>query len=292
MKKFALLVCLLIGLPAARADEVWVPPKGSVHAALSFTGSTWDEFLEYGSSSVALPGEITQYELAIYAEYAPIENLSFDILLPFVQTQRKFVYLSTDDSGNILSVNTGPNGEVRDVNTNRGLGDVVLGSKYIFWTNGVSLGGRFHLKIPGTYDAGYVPNAPGDGQADIGFSFLAGANIPEIRMYVRGSFGYVVRFGAPGNQIELLAEPGFYITRSLVARFTYQHIQEFGGDDIQYYNADNFYPGMKENSDRIGFGLSYRANDTIGFFGLYQQTVAGRNTANTKSITFGTDFSF
>ncbi|MFH1018946.1 MAG: transporter [Pseudomonadota bacterium] len=291
MKKFALLVCLVFGLPAARADEVWVPPKGSVHAAISFTGSLWDQYLEYGSSSVALPGEITQYEVAIYGEYAPIENLSFDLLLPFVQVQRKFSYLQTDEFGNILDVGTGPDGEIRDVNTNRGVGDVVLGSKYIFWSKGISLGGRVHLKIPGTYDTGYVPNAPGDGQADLGFSFLAGSNIPQIRMYFRGSFGYVARFGEPGNQIELMLEPGVYITRSLVARFTYQHVHEFGGTDIVPYQ-ENFYPSVKENSDRIGFGLSYRASDTIGFFALYQQTVAGRNTANTKALTFGTDFSF
>ena len=293
MRKFALGVCLLLGLSSARADDVWVPPKGSFHVAISLTGAVWDEFLEYGSSAVPLPGEITQYEIALYGEYSPIENLSFDLLFPLVQVQRKFVYLSTDDVGNILGVNTGPQGEVRDVNTNRGIGDVVLGSKYMFWTKGISLGGRFHVKIPGSYDAGYdIPNAPGDGQTDIGFTLLTGANIPQARMYFRGSFGYVVRFGAPGNQIELMVEPGVYITRSLVGRFSYQHIQEFGGADISYYNQQNFYPEVKENSDRIGFGLSYRANDTVGFFALYSQTVAGRNTANTKAITFGTDLSF
>jgi hypothetical protein len=293
VKKFALLVCLFLGLSSARADDLWVPPKGSFHAAVSLTGAVWDQFLQPGSEAVPLPGEITQYEIALFGEYAPIENLSFDILFPIVQVQRKFVYLATDGMGNIIGVDTGPAGEVRDVNTNRGIGDVVLGTKYMFWTKGVSLGGRFHLKIPGTYETGYnIPNAPGDGQADIGLTLLAGTNLPQIRMYLRGSLGYVVRFGEPANQLEVMVEPGVYITRSLTGRFMYQHIQEFGGTDISYYDLDNFYPGNMENSDRIGFGLAYRASDTVGFFGLYSQTVYGRNTSNTKAITFGVDLSF
>jgi len=277
----------------AKADNVWVPPKGTFHLATSITVAQWDQFLQTGSQPVELPGDITQFEFSMFGEYTPIEDLSIDLQIPITATQKKFVYLKTDPvTGEIIGVQLGDNGEIRDVSTNYGLGDVVLGTKYIFWEKYVSLGARAHIKIPGTYATGDVPNAPGDGQFDFGLAFLAGANLPQIRSYFRGSLGYVFRAGAPANQIELMLEPGFNITQRLSARLIYQLTYQFGGTDINYYGFSNDYPTNKEDSHRISAGLGYNISDTVGIFSLYSQTVAGRNTANTKAVTLGMDFSF
>jgi hypothetical protein len=296
VKRFALSACLALlagGLfSSASADPVWVPPKGTFHVAFSYTQALWDQYLQGNGTSINLPGEVDQYEFTTYAEYVPIENLSFDILLPVVFCQRKFVFLETDYNGEIIGVQLGPNEEVRDTSVNKGIGDVILGGKYIFWDKGVSLGVHPYLKLPGSYQTGEIANAPGDGQTDIGLSFLAGAYIPSIRTYLRGSFGFVFRTGAPANQIEMMIEPGVNITDQFNVRFMYQLTNQFTGTDFEYYNTQNFYPENREDSHRIGFGLTYRANDMIGIFGLYQQTVYGLNTANTKAFTIGLDFSF
>ena len=289
----ATLVVCLFGRPnRALGDPVWIPPKGTIHTAIAYTQGQWDQFLQDGNQSVDLPGKITQYEFTILGEYVLLENLSFDILLPIVIVQREFVFVETNVLGDILGVQTGPKGEVRDVDTNTGLGDIVLGSKYVFWKKYVSLGVRPWIKFPGTYSYGEIPNAPGDGQTDLGLAFLVGSYFPRPRIYVRGSLGLVHRFGDPASQMEFLIEPGINITKYISARVLYQHIEQFGGDDILVYGIPNYYPGNDEDSDRIGAGLTYRATDNIGIFGLYQQTVAGDNTSNTKAFTFGIDLMF
>ena len=285
-------MCLVLGATSALADPVWVPPKGTIHGGVSYTHGNWDQFLELGSDSVNLPGEITQHEFTLYGEYVPLENVSFDIVFPIVSVQRKFVYLTTDLNGNIIGITTGGSGELRDVDENTGIGDVYLGGKYIFWEKGLSLGVRPYLKFPGTYHYGNIPNAPGDGQTDMGLGLLAGSYFQRIRTYVRGSFTLVQRFGDPHNQMEFMIEPGVNITKIWGARFTFQHIEQFGGQDLAYYNFQNYYPAIEEDSGRIGVGMSLRASDQITVYGLYQQTIYGRNTANTQAFTIGLDFSF
>ncbi|MFH1262542.1 MAG: transporter [Pseudomonadota bacterium] len=296
MRKLALLACLALAaggpVSTASADPVWVPPQGTFHASFAYTQAIWDQYLQGDGTSVALPGEVDQYEFTTYAEYVPIENLSFDITFPIVFTQRKFVFLETDLNGQIIGASLGPDGEVRDVDTNKGLGDVTLGAKYIFWDRGASIGVRPYVKLPGTYATGELANAPGDGQTDLGLSLLAGTYIPSIRTYFRGSLSFVLRTGAPANQIDLMIEPGVNLTDKLNARFMYQFTAQNGGTDFDYYSTANYYPGNKENTHRIGGGLTYRATDLLGIFGLYQQSVAGRNTANVKAFTIGLDFSF
>lgn len=291
-----LSVCLVLlawgGFSSVRADPVWIQPKGTFHTALSYTQAVWDQYLQADGSSVNLPGEVMQYEFTAYAEYVPLDNLSFDLLAPLIFSQRKFVFLVTDPLGQIIDVQLGPGGEVRDVDTNGGIGDIVLGGKWVFWDKGISLGVRPYVKFPGTYTSGEVPNAPGDGQTDLGLSFLVGSYFTSIRTYLRGSLALVYRTGDPENQMEIMLEPGVNITDHLNARFIYQWINQFGGTDFDYYSVMNFYPGNEEDAHRIGGGLTYRATDTFGIFGLYQQTVAGRNTANTKAFTIGVDFSF
>jgi hypothetical protein len=294
VKKFFAYACLIFGLffRSAVADTVWVPPKGLFHATFSLTGSQWDQFMQNGTSPVELPGDITQYEIAANLEYTFLTNFSVDLLFPIVISQKKFVYLQTDEFGQILDVGIGPDGQVRDVSTNAGLGDVTLGSKYIFLEKPLSLGARAWLKIPGTYSYGEVVNAPGDGQLDVGLALLAGAAIPQARMYVRSSLGLVLRAGEPSNQIEFMFEPGVNVTDSVALRLIYQHIEQLGGEDILVYNQLNFYPAVEEDSDRLNFGVSYRANETVSFFANYAQTIAGNNTANMKGVTFGMDFTF
>ncbi len=291
MRVILVISCLFLWVLPAKADHLWVPPKGTLRTAFSLTGAQWDQFLKSGGTSVALPGEITQYELALYAEYTPVEHFSMDILLPFVISQRSFVFVQTDVDGNILGVEAW-NGEVRDVDTNSGLGDVFLGANYILFNEGFSLGLRGFTKFPGSYAVGEIANSPGDGQSDFGLVLLTGARIPSIRSYIRGSFSYVLRLGEPANQFEIMIEPGINITNEFSARFLYQHVEQLGGDSIQFYNLPNFYPAVEEDADRIGIGLSYKASDLLGFFVLYQQTVYGKNTANTKAITLGVDFTF
>ncbi len=276
----------------AKADPVWIPPQGTVHAALSFTQALWDQYLQDFGESVALPGKVSQYEITAHIDWTIWNNLSLDLIFPIVISQKNFSFLQTDFSGEILGVALGPDGQVRDVATNVGLGDMTLGGKYIFWDEGVSLGLRSFVKIPGSYDVGDLPNAPGDGQTDFGILGLVGSYFPEIRTYLRGSFGFVGRTGYPANQLELTVEPGVKITESFAARFFYRYINQLGGTDFVYYADANFYPENEEDSHRIGFGLSYMTDAKIGFFGLYQQTVAGRNTANTLAFTAGIDFLF
>jgi hypothetical protein len=296
VRKLALFVCVGIGLAGwfspAFADPVWIPPKGTFHTAVSYTQAVWDQYLQMDGTSVNLPGEVVQYEFTAYAEYVPIDNLSFDLLVPLVFSQRKFAFLDTDPLGEIIGVNLGPGGEVRDVDTNGGLGDIVLGGKWIFWDKGASLGFRPYVKVPGTYTSGELANAPGDGQTDLGLAFLVGSYFSEIRTYLRGSVGLVYRTGDPANQMEVMVEPGVNITDALNLRFIYQWTEQFGGTDFEYYSVANYYPENEEDSHRIGGGLSYRATDHFGIFGLYQQTVAGRNTANVKAFTVGLNFSF
>lgn len=281
---------LIVGISTVRADPIWVPPKGTFHTALSYTHAQWDQYLQMDGASVNLPGEVIQYEFTAFAEYVPIENLSFDITFPLIFSQKKFVHLLTDFSGQILDVTLGPGGEVRDINTNVGIGDVTLGIKYIFWDQGASIGVRPYVKVPGTYQVGELANAPGDGQTDLGLSLLAGVHIPSIYSYLRGSLSLVYRSSEPANQLEFMIEPGVNFTPKLSLRVLYQYIEQLGGDEFTFFNTLNFYPANEEDVHRIGAGLTYRASDLIGFFGLYQQTIAGRNTANTKAITFGVDF--
>src|SRR5262249_17816339 len=129
-------------------------------------------------------------------------------------------------------------------------------------------------------------------QFDFGLTLLAGANLPQIRSYFRGSLSYVVRAGAPENQIELMLEPGYNITRNLSARLVYQMIHQFGGTDIQFYGLRNNYPSNQEDSHGIVWGLRYGLRDERGIFAFYSKPIAGRNTANTKAVTLGLDYSF
>ncbi len=292
MKVFGAVLCLFLWGGFALADPVWVPPKGTFHLDTSITMASWDQYLEYGTSAIDLPGEIVQYEITSYVEYVPVENFSLDLTFPIVISERKFVYVQADSSGQIVGVGLGPGGEIRDINTNAGLGDVTLGAKYIFWEKGVSLGVRPYLKLPGTYESGDVINAPGDGQVDMGLGLLAGTYFMPIRTYLRGTLNLVERFGPPTNQLELMIEPGVNFTDAIGARFFYQHIEQFGGEQISSIYLATDYTALEEDSDRIGFGLSYRPNARFGVFGTVQLTLAGRNTPNTKAFTLGADFAF
>ncbi len=292
MKKIFLFSILLNPSFGAYADPVWIPPKDTFHTAFSFTEAQWDQYLQIGTSSVNLPGEVTQYEFTTLVEYVPLNNLSFDLTFPIVISQKKFVFVTTDLSGQIIDVNLGPGGEVRDVNTNTGVGDVTFGAKYVFWDKVISLGLRPHLKLPGSYDVGEVPNAPGDGQTDLGMSLLVGGYFLPIQSYLRGSLSLHYRTGEPQNQLELMIEPGVNLLKNLTVRFIYHFIDQFGGDDFTFYNIANFFPANEEDTHRIGVGLSFRANDMVGIFGLFQQTLSGRNTANTRAFTFGVDLNF
>ena len=309
MRKLAAIACLLCVLPVSGQADVWVPPKGTWYTALSLTESRWDQFLMEGTASVNLPGEVTQYEFTLYAEHVPLDRLSIDLKFPVVISEKKFVYLDTDVFGNIAGVTTGPNGEIRDVNSNKGLGDVTLGAKYTFFDAGyISLGARAQVKFPGTYRATetvFVPtysgtaqirrgvvNSPGQGQTDFGVGFLAGSYLPQIRSYLRASAMFVARLGEPANQFEIMVEPGVHILRDLTARFVFTHINQLGGDDILFYDPNTIYAGNEEDANRIGLGLSYRASALFSIFALYQQTVFGRNTANTKAFTLGAGLSF
>ena len=291
MKYFFTILCLICLPTWVGADHLWTVPQGTFRTAFSITGALWDQFLQQGTQSVELPGEITQYEFSLYGEYAPIEHLSIDLTIPIVVSERKFVFLDTDPEGNIVGVQA-YEGRIRDVDTNVGFGDITFGANYIFWDKYVSLGSRGFLKLPGSYNYGEIVNAPGDGQTDVGLALLVGALIPKARMYVRGSLGYTLRTGEPNNQLEVFLEPGVNITDRFSARFLYKHTEQFGGDDVVFYGKANFFPSNEEDADQIGFGLSYKATDLLGIFGLYQQTVAGRNTANTKAFTVGVDFTF
>lgn len=269
-----------------------MPPKGSITTAVTVTYDQFDQFFVAGNNKYTLPGRIDQLDIAMMAGYVALENLSLELTLPISLSRRDFSYLETDGFGQIIGLGSGPNGEVRDVNNNAGLGDTVLQARYLIYDELLSLGAKAALKIPGSYEANVI-NAPGDGQFDLGFGLMIAKRVAApLSLYGGADLTFVGRFGKPANQLNLSLEAGIFPIKPLLLRVLYDKVIQFGGQEMAFFGLENDFPALDEDFDKVGGGIGFRVNPSLDLFATILATVAGKNTSESLGISVGVSKTF
>ena len=163
--------------------------------------------------------------------------------------------------------------------------------------------------MPGSYDTGYI-NSLGDGGAGVETSLIIGkfgsaagvsAEIgyrnrtsTEVNRQAVGGAAATV-----GEKIDIPADVflnlGLFIPagNTLTVGVDYRMVNALSGIDIggEGFSPSRF-PALQEDAHIVGGRLLANVTDTVSVNGFFGQVVAGRNTAASRIIGFGTSFGF
>lgn len=160
--------------------------------------------------------------------------------------------------------------------------------------------------VPGGYDTGYI-NSLGDGAPGVETSLIVGKFGRLIG--ASGEVGYRTRTSAKVNQqavggsgaeevdvpADMFVNLGLFVPAGQAVTFgvDYRMVNALSGIDIggEGFSPSRF-PGLQEDAHILGGRAIISVSDSISLNGFFGQVLAGRNTAVSRILGFGVNFTF
>ena len=268
----ALVVAATASVAPCMAQDIngFLRDAGELDVALSYTGESYDRFW-VGETKVSEPalGEVSTQTISLWAAYGLTEDLTLQLTLPWV-----------DSEGD------GPAGlaasDLQDL--------AILGLyRLTAWgdTARSQLVGGIGFRTPASSYEADLPVSVGDGTTDVLFrlSYLLQAG----SVYVSQQVGYDLRGGTAPDGFPLLTEIGYTYGRATINGFFSKLIAD-GGTDIG--DPGFTFPSNREEYERIGAKLYYRASGRCGLSLTGFTTLSGRNTGDSSGLSLGFNVRF
>jgi hypothetical protein len=261
---------------AHAASNPWLPEPGSLNTALTYVFQTADKFY-LANQKTKLPTDLSQHTFSAYLEYGVLDNLALDARLGYA-----FSNFVRDP---VLSPSASLDGMT---DTNLGIRwralDETIGDPLTLTVRAAGI-------IEGSYKTGAL-NAIGDGASGGEFSLLAGRFF-ENGLSVSAEAGYRTRNRPVPDEFFLNLSGRYALTPEFSAGVSYQVAESLGGIDI---GSPGFtpqrFPAVNEDSQIVGFDLSYQIAPRTFVAVNYGKTVNGRNTSDQDivGLTVGQGF--
>lgn len=272
----------LVAVPSITlAASPWLPAPQSGNVSISYIYTTADEFLA-GKNRESLPDDLEQHNALFNFEYGITDRLAVDLSLGYARTE--FI----EDP--VLSPSSSFDGLI----------DPNLGIRYKVWDELEDGGVTFTLHTAAIFGGGYFEgaiNAIGEDAFGAEFSGIAGKTW-ENGLGLSAELGYRYReddvpdeFFSNVNAFYSLA-PLFNFP--ITINFNYQMVDALSGIDI---GSPGFtparFPETEEDYHIVSGGLSYSFGRSFSGNANYGGKVFdGRNTADSKIVSFGLSYSF
>ena len=264
-RAWVLLACAaaLVASPL-RAQNAWIPGPGEFAFGAAYTFQTYDRYW-MGSDKVDFP-DTDQQTIVSTLEYGILEKgnlgLALDATVGYVRTTGTRQGAGVEDGLDDVT------GGIR-----LRLVDEYAWDTELLPTTTLRLGGI----LQGSYDKG-LPESPGDGASGFEVSLLLGKEILDTGFGFFGSVGY--RYRAEDVPEDLFFSAFLYKTflESFTISAGYQHVQGLSGPDIG--DPGFTFPEVKEISQSIEGGISYRDSGGRDWGIFAAKTVDGRNTSD------------
>ena len=283
------IVTILLAVGSRAHAGPWSLAPGEFYADLRGSWFSADSYHELNGGRAPLYGGglWEQRALSLHAELGWKPRLNFLLDLPIVSVSR------TLDPG------------FRELPTQTGLGDGVLGLRYRLFNGNAAAALQLDWKLPLSYERDRMLTRSdsiragdtngdgdsldwnavrqlgspvlGDGQQDLTISLVLGKTLGQG--FVQGSGGYKYRFEDPADQIVLSADVGVWF-RDLLVTGRYRGQLASEGDA----------PTNDPDEHRVGPWLVYRLDDHMDLFAGSLHTFTAKNELHKDEIQVGFAF--
>ena len=258
-----LAVAALASVPAGALDiNGFLPEKGHVDVALSYTSESYEKFWA-GTTKVHDPGvgDVDIKSTSLWLQWGLLDDLALVANLPYV-----------DDSTNGLA-------HFKD----SGLQDLSVLLKYRFFSSGPHrLVGGFGASTPVSSYEGNLPVTRGHDTTDVLFRLVYQYQVE--RFYFSQQVGYDLRNKDAPDSYPLYTEVGFTAGPVTYSGF-YSRLITTSGTDIG--DPGFTFPSNRQEYSRLGAKIYGRINDRLGLSAAYYDTLDGRNVGDSHGFSGG-----
>jgi len=254
------VVALAVAAPSRAMDiNGFLPDKGHVDVALSYTSETYDKFW-VGKTEVAVPngGMVDTKSTALWLQWGVTNDLALVANLPYVDVK-------SDGFG------------LKD----SGLQDLSALLKYRFWSSGPNhLVGGLGVRTAVTHYESNLPVTLGHDTTDILFRLVY--QYQAEHFYFSQQVGYDLRNKDAPNDYPLYTELGFTAGPVTYSGF-YSRLITNSGTDIG--DPGFTFPSNRQEYSRLGAKVYGRVTDRFGLSAAYYQTLDGRNVGDSSGFS-------
>jgi len=261
------VVALAVAAPSRAMDiNGFLPDRGHVDVALSYTSETYDKFW-VGKTEVAVPngGKVDTKSTALWLQWGVTNDLALVANLPYVDVK-------SDGFG------------LKD----SGLQDLSALLKYRFWSSGPNhLVGGLGVRTAVTHYESNLPVTLGHDTTDILFRLVY--QYQAEHFYFSQQVGYDLRNKDAPNDYPLYTELGFTAGPVTYSGF-YSRLITNSGTDIG--DPGFTFPSNRQEYSRIGAKVYARLADRLGLAAAYYNTLDGRNVGDSHGFSGGVVLQF
>jgi len=243
----------------------WVAEKGSGYTKLGYADFESDTYRGDNSSFENFRGRNN----SLYAEYG---------------LGNKFAIY-----GSLLHQSYDQTDAVAGKSSASGFGDVELGVRYQWKSEGYVLSSSFLVKTPFLYD---IEDGLGNGQEDYETKILFGKGLDQYG-YVGAEIGYRLRTGDPSDEYRYLLEYGFNINQNLYFRTKLDGILSAKNAEVDAaIILDNLSNPLEFDSGKVELttGWNFKNSAALKGYGLeltYTREIYGENILEGNSFQLG-----
>jgi hypothetical protein len=278
------LVCLSLAPVVANA-QAWLPDKGSASFSLAYSNVLHKmHYLDDGSELDV--GHTSSEIVNIGGSYSPTDRLMIQASIPYVNSRYK-------------GARPHP-GDIDDGHWHSTLTDLLVTGHYQVSDGAIAFAPYVGVLFP-THD--YVTlghAAPGRGLDEYWVGFYAATSlhqwIPRTYVDFRANYAFVEEVAnVAHDRTNLGLELGYYFNESVSARFFAARQWTHGGIGIPVPPTDPLFPYHDQLAEdeflNVGGGFSWTLNDRVEIFGLYTESLEGRNSHKVDHrFTFGMSY--
>lgn len=276
--------CLALA-PISSHAQAWLPDKGSASLSLAYSNVLYKKHYISTGAEVDV-GHTSSEILDIGASYSPSDRLMLHASLPYVNSRYRgdFPHPSVVDDGSWHGTVT----------------DLLLTAHYQVTDGAIAFAPYVGVLIP-THDYVVIGHAaPGRGLEEFWLGFYTATSLNEWipRTYVefRGNYAFVEKVAEVSHdRTNAGLEIGHYLNESWSARFLVSRQWTHGGVQIPIPPSDPLFPFHDQLAEdefvNLGAGFSWTLNDRVQLYGLYMQSIEGKNSHKVDHrVSFGMSY--
>ncbi|MGH8250561.1 MAG: hypothetical protein ACREVI_07665 [Steroidobacteraceae bacterium] len=281
----AILLALALLAPAAAQAQAWLPEKGSTSFALAYSEVLHKKHYVNTGGEVDV-GHTSSEITNVSGSYSPSDRWMIQASIPYVNARYKgaFPHPSVVDDGSWHATLT----------------DLVVTAHYQAVDGWIGLAPYAGVVIP-THDYVVIGHgAPGRGLEEywLGFYTATSLNewIPRTYVELRANYAFVEEVANVfHNRSNAGLELGYYLNESWSVRLLAAKQWTHGGVGIPIPATDPLFPFHDQLAEdefvNVGAGISRIMNDRLQFYGLYMESIDGRNSHKVDHrVSFGMSY--
>jgi len=263
--------CLAL-LSAEASAQAWLPDAGNASFSVVFSDVLHKK--HYDSTGAEIDVGHTSSEIVNLAgSFSPTDWLMIQASVPYVNSRYKGEFSHP--------------GDIDDGAWHGTLTDLLVTGHFQVTEGPIAFAPYVGVMVP-TQD--YVTlghSAPGRGLEEYWVGFFAATSlhqwIPRTYVDMRTNYAFVEEVAnVAHDRTNITLELGHYFNESVSARLFVTRQWTHGGIDIPVPPTDPLFPYhdqlANEEFVNVGGGFSWALNNRMGFFGLYTQSIEGKNS--------------